>query len=246
MIKQAFILAGGKGTRMHPLTLAMPKPLVTMAGRPLMEYLICQLKNFGMNHIILSLGYKGEQVKEYFGNGSRYGVNIDYLIEDEPLGTAGPLLKEESLLDKNFYLANADEFTINPIDKHISTHLGHSDAIATIFLNTVPDITGYGVVELDEKNEKIVKFLEKPKEDETKSRLINSGRYVVSKKILNYIQGKPPISIEREVFPKIAEDEKLYAFIPREPVYWQSVNTIEALQELERHFSKGRLTWPEC
>lgn len=247
MIKQAIILAGGKGDRMKPLTLATPKPIISLSGRPLIEYLVCQLKNFGFSHVIFSLGYKGEQVKEYFGNGSRYGINFDYLIEKEPLGTAGPLVLGENLLDKDFYLANADEFTINPIDKHVKTHLQSTDAIATIFLYTVPDITGYGVVELDEEKQKIIKFLEKPKEGETKSKLINSGRYVVSKKILEYIEKRgKPTSIEREVFPKIAQDNKLYAFIPNEPIYWQSVNTIEALQELERNFSKGRLNWPSC
>ncbi len=241
-IKQALVLAGGKGTRMYPVTLATPKPLVCIYGRPLLDYLISQLKNTGVEEVLVSIGYKAEQVKDYFGDGTRFGLKIEYLIEDVPLGTGGPLLVAQDKLDDNFYMVNADEFTTLDLTMQAEQHAKNKDAIGTIFLHKVADITGFGVIET--KNGKVTRFLEKPSEYETSSQLINGGRYVLSKKILKYVSNKKPLSIERDIFPKLAEEGKLYGYQSPYPVFWHAVNTIDALKELELMFSKGRLNWP--
>ncbi len=241
-IKQALVLAGGKGTRMYPVTLATPKPLVCISGRPLLDYLISQLKNAGVEEVLVSIGYKAEQVKEYFGNGSRFGLELQYLVEETPLGTGGPLRVAADKLDNTFYMVNADEFTTLDLGLQAQQHEKNKGAVGTIFLHKVADTTGFGVIETE--NGKVKKFLEKPSEYETNSQLINGGRYVLTKKVLDYVTDKKPLNIERDIFPKIAAEGKLYAYSSPHPVFWHAVNTLDALRELELMFSKGRLNWP--
>ena len=107
--KIAFILAGGKGTRLKPITNEIPKPLVPLHDKPILEHTIDLLKKFNIKNIILSIGFKGDKIREYFGNGKRFGVNITYVEEDSPLGTAGPLNLAKSLLTETFLMCNADE-----------------------------------------------------------------------------------------------------------------------------------------
>ena len=103
---KAVVLAGGKGTRLRPLTFSIPKPLLPIAEKPILEIILKNLKKFGITDILISIGFKGEKIKEYFGDGKRFGVNITYIEEDEPLGTAGPLKLAKKFLKSSFIALN--------------------------------------------------------------------------------------------------------------------------------------------
>jgi len=205
-IKTAVILAGGKGTRMKPLTDEMPKPLIPLQGKPIMQHTIELLKKYGIENIIISLGYKGDKIKEYFGDGSKCGVKIRYVEEETPLGTAGPLKLARKFLTGTFVLCNADE--LKNIDLH-DMYLFHreNDSMATIALTTVPDPSAYGVAKL--QGGRILEFIEKPKNPP--SNLINSGLYILEPEVMDLVPDGFAM-VEKDVFPKIAQMERLYGY----------------------------------
>ena len=206
----ALILAGGKGTRLRPLTHEMPKPLIPVHDKSLLEHALDLFKRHGVTKILLSIGYKGEKIKEYFGDGKKYGVQITYLEEDEPLGTAGPLKLAREHLKGTFVMCNADELKDIDLDEMYLQHK-EQNAVATIALTTVPDPSHYGVARL--QGSKILEFIEKPSKEEAPSNLINSGLYLLEPSVLDYLPAKEGmISIERDVFPKIALANKLFGF----------------------------------
>lgn len=206
--KMAFILAGGKGTRLKPITNEIPKPLVPLHDKPILQHTLDLFKKHGITEIIISIGYKGEKIKEYFGNGKRFGVNIQYVEETEPLGTAGPLNLAREYLTDTFVMCNADE--LKNIDLN-EMYLFHKEngAAATLALTTVADPSQYGVAKL--MGSKIQEFIEKPAPGTAPSNLINAGLYIIEPSVLDLIP-KGASSIEREVFPKIAVDGKLFGF----------------------------------
>jgi mannose-1-phosphate guanylyltransferase len=206
--RKALILAGGKGTRLYPITKEIPKPLVPLHDKPIMQHTIELFKKYGIDEIIISIGYKGDKIKEYFGNGKRFGVSITYIEETEPLGTAGPLNLARPYLTDTFVMCNADE--LKNIDLN-EMYIFHKEigAAATIALTTVADPSQYGVAKLT--GNKILEFIEKPPQGTAPSNLINAGLYILEPEVLNYVQ-KGASSIERSVFPFIAKDTKLFGF----------------------------------
>ncbi|MBU2638764.1 MAG: NTP transferase domain-containing protein [Nanoarchaeota archaeon] len=206
-LRKGLILAGGKGTRLKPITDEIPKPLLPVHGKPILQYGIELFKKFGINEIILSIGYKGSQIKEYFGNGERFGVTIHYIEETEPLGTAGPLNLARKYLTEPFVMCNADELKdIDLTDMYIFHKNNH--ALATIALTTVPDPSNYGVARM--QGQKIVEFIEKP--PAPPSNLINAGLYILEPDVLKYVPKKGFAMVEKDVFPKIAAEGKLYGY----------------------------------
>lgn len=209
-ITHGLILAGGKGTRFKPLTHEIPKPMIPLHDKPLMEHTIDLFKKHGITNILISIGYKGEKIKEYFGSGKRFGVNIIYLEETKPLGTAGPLRLAKPYLTGTFVMCNADELKEIDLAEMYLFHKEHG-AAATIALTTVPDPSQYGVAAL--QGPKILQFIEKPPKEQAPSNLINSGLYLLEPSVLHYLPDKDgEVSIEREVFPKAAADGKLFGY----------------------------------
>ncbi len=210
-IKKAFILAGGKGTRLRPITYEIPKPMVPIKGRPLLEHTLDLLKKYDIRDIIISIGFLGHKIKEHFGNGSKFGVKITYVEEDSPRGTAGALrLAKELLSDGDFIMINGDNLFNIDLDKMMRDHFNNK-TVATIALTSVSDPTKYGVARL--QGNKILEFIEKPSLNEAPSRLINAGVYMLSPKIFNYIPDKDFSMIETEVFPKLIEDDQFYGYV---------------------------------
>ena len=205
-IKTALILAGGKGTRMKPITDEIPKPLIPLQGKPILQHTIELLKKYGIDHIIISLGYKGEKIREHFGDGLRYGVKINYVNEKEALGTAGPLRLAKKFIKGTFVLCNSDE--LKNIDLH-DMYLFHREqnSMATIALTTVSNPSDYGVARL--QGGKILEFLEKPKNPPSK--LINAGLYILEPEVLDIVP-EGYAMMENDVFPKIAKLERLYGY----------------------------------
>ncbi|MFC2154104.1 sugar phosphate nucleotidyltransferase [Candidatus Altiarchaeota archaeon] len=137
-INKAVILAGGEGTRMRPFTYEMPKALIPVKGKPLLQHIIDLLRKYEIREIIISTGYLGEKIKEYFGNGSKFGVNITYLEEKEPLGTAGPLKLGKKLLNEPFLMFNGDVLANIDLYDMMRLH-DENNAVATIALTPVED-----------------------------------------------------------------------------------------------------------
>lgn len=208
---KALILAGGKGTRMLPLTATTPKPMLKVQGKPLLEHNIDFLKRFGVQEIIISIGYLKEQIIDYFKDGAAFGVHITYIEEDpqQPMGTAGPLRKAKDLLKgDSFIVLNADELKDVNLEQFYRSHL-QSEGLATIALTTVKDPSLFGVAMLD--GNRILRFIEKPEQGSSPSKLINAGLYVFEPTILDMIPEGFSM-LEVDVFPKLARDGKLYGY----------------------------------
>ncbi len=207
-ISQAVILAGGLGTRLRPITYEIPKALIPVHGRPLTEHLFDLLKKHNVTNISLAVGHMKEKIKDYFKDGSQFGVSLSYLEEHEPLGTAGPLLLARDRFTSTFICQNGDELKKIDIPKMLEVHR-QNNALATIALVKVEDPTMYGVARLDQN--KILEFVEKPTREEAPSNLISSGFYILEPEVLNYIT--PGFCMfEKAVFPRLAQEGKLFGF----------------------------------
>jgi NDP-sugar pyrophosphorylase family protein len=206
-VKKAIILAGGKGTRMRPLTYEMPKPMIPLKGKPLIQHIIELCRKYEIREIILSIGYMGDKIRDHFGDGSHLGVDIKYVEEHEEMGTAGPLLLAKEHLKSPFLMFNGDVLSDIDLADLISFHT-EQNGLATIALTQVEDTSSFGVARL--KGHKIVGFIEKPKSGE-ESRLINAGVYVLEPEVLGYIP-KGKAMLERDVFPKLSDEGKLYGY----------------------------------
>ena len=206
--KVALILAGGIGTRLQPITYEMPKPLITVHDKTLLEHLFDLFKKYGIKDMIISIGYKGNKIKESLGNGRRFGVNITYVEETKALGTAGPLRLAKQFLTDTFIVTNSDE--LKELDL-MDMYLAHkeSGAMATIALATVDDPSAYGVARL--QGNKILEFVEKPKRENAPSNLINSGIYILEPEVIDYIP-EGFAMLEKDVFPKLAHEGKLHGY----------------------------------
>ena len=205
---KAVLLVGGKGTRLRPLTYETPKALIDVNGKTITEHLIDLLKKQGVNEVILSVGYLKEKIKEYFKDGSKFGIKVSYVEEDEPLGTAGPLLLAKNQLTKTFIAGNGDELKNINIKEMYSFHK-QNYALATLALTKVEDPSHYGVARFE--GGRIVEFVEKPKKEDAPSNLINAGFYIIEPEVIDLI--KPDFCmLEKDVFPKLAEQGRLYGF----------------------------------
>jgi len=231
-IKQAFVLAGGKGERLKPLTEKIPKPLVKVKGKPILEYSVELLKKHGVEEIILSVGYLHEKIEEHFGNGKKFGVKILYAIENEPLGTGGALKAAESKLQKNFFMLNGDNIANYDLTELAKAHFANK-AMATLTLSKVDDVSSYGVAKLS--GNKIVEFVEKPKQEDAPSNLVNAGAYAIDKKALEFLPSGFNL-IERTMFPTLAKKGKLFSY--KHKGFWFTTDTFERIEKAERELKK--------
>lgn len=208
--KIGLILAGGKGTRLKPITDEIPKPLLPIQGKPVVEYTIDLFKKYGITTVLLSIGHLGEKIKDYFGDGKQFGVKIIYIEEETPQGTAGPLRLAKKYLTETFVMCNADELKNIDLEEMFMFHK-ENNAAATIALTTVSEPSVYGVARL--QGNRIQEFIEKPKKEEAPSNLINSGLYILEPAVVDYVpEGNETVSIEKDVFPKLAKEGKLYGY----------------------------------
>ncbi len=199
---QALILAGGEGTRLRPLTLTIPKPVVPLVDRPLISYMLEWLARHGVNDVILSCGFLADGVRRVLGDGEKLGMRLRYLEEPRPLGTGGALKFAEELLDDRFMMLNGDVLSDMDLSAQLDQHT-RTGARATLALVGVEDPSAYGLVRLDDDNS-VGEFVEKPGPEQIDTNLINAGAYILEREILD---GMAPaganISIERDVFPAL-------------------------------------------
>eukprot|EP00054_Salpingoeca_dolichothecata_P004359 m.30349 g.30349 ORF g.30349 m.30349 type:complete len:361 (+) comp14536_c0_seq1:39-1121(+) len=218
---KAVILVGGYGTRLRPLTLSLPKPLVPFANTPMVMHQIRALVKAGVNHVVLAVNYRAEVMekvmKEYE---EELGIKITLSLENEPLGTAGPLALARAILDADkepFFVLNSDVVCEFPFDEMLKFHKAHGKE-GTILVTKVEEPSKYGVVVSDKETGRIQRFVEKPQI--FVGNRINAGLYLFEPTILNRIQPKPT-SIEKEIFPAMADDENLFAMDL--PGFWMDV-----------------------
>lgn len=202
-VRQAVIMVGGKGTRLLPLTLTRPKPAMPVLDKPFLKYLIESMADAGIEEIFLACGYKSDVLAHAIGDGSDMGVRIIYSDEDTPLGTGGAIKRLEDRLDPVFLAANGDTLTSVDIAAQIREHF-ESGAAVTDSLSEVDDPSQAGVVRID-RDGRILEFQDKPKREEACSNLVNSGVYVVDKKVLGYIPKDTFYDFSKDLFPLLIE-----------------------------------------
>ena len=208
---KAIILAGGEGTRLHPLTNSVPKPMVPVLNRPFLEHTIAYLKKYGVENIILALSYLPEIIQDYFGDGSNLGVQLTYVLEDHPLGTAGAVKNAEQHLDSSFAVLNGDIFTDLDIADMLAFHR-HREAKASIALTWVDNPRAFGAVETD-RNARIQRFTEKPSPDRVTTNWINAGIYILEPEVLEHVPADSHYMFENGLFPLLLElGEPVYGY----------------------------------
>jgi len=217
---QALILVGGHGTRLRPVTLTLPKPVIPLVDRPFIGYMVDWLARHGVDDIVMACGFLPDGIRAVLGDGIPGGPRLRYVEEPEPRGTAGAIKFAADLLDDRFLALNGDVLTDLDLTALMNQHES-SGARATLALYPVDDPSGYGLVRHAEDGE-ITEFLEKPEPDEIDTNEINAGAYVLEKEILDLVPENADVSIEREVFPRLVGDG-LYS--RRLEGYWMDIGT---------------------
>jgi mannose-1-phosphate guanylyltransferase len=234
---QALVLAGGEGTRLRPLTYTSPKPVIPLAGRPFLSFMLDWVRSHGVDEVILSCGFMSDGVRRVLGD-IYDGMRLRYVIEDEPLGTAGPVRRalDEGVLAERLFVLNGDVLTDIDLGAELADH-ERTGARVTLALHPVEDTASYGVVPLAGDG-RVEAFLEKS-EGELPTNLINAGAYVVERDVVEaMIPAGRAVSFERDVFPALV-GQGLYG---REaPGYWIDIGTPERYLEATWDLLAGRV-----
>jgi NDP-sugar pyrophosphorylase family protein len=235
---KAILLAGGKGTRLRPLTLHTPKPIVPIFDRPFLAYQIGLLKQVPeIDEVILSLNYQPRRLEETFGDGSALGMKLRYVVEPSPLGTGGAIRFASQGVDDTVVVFNGDVMTAVDVNAVVARHRA-SQAKATIVLTPVENPSAYGLVETDPDGN-VRRFLEKPSADEITCDTINAGIYVLEPDTLTRIPKDTVYSIERGYFPSLVEHRETFiAYVERG--YWIDIGTPEKYRDVHRDIFDGR------
>ncbi|MDF3313206.1 mannose-1-phosphate guanylyltransferase [Rhodococcus sp. T2V] len=219
----AVVLVGGQGTRLRPLTLSAPKPMLPTAGLPFLQHLLARIEAAGIKHVVLGTSFKAEVFEEYFGDGSKLGLEIDYVTETEPLGTGGGIRNVlPKLRGDHAMVFNGDVLGGTDLGAILDTHRTR-EADVTLHLVRVGDPRAFGCVPTDADG-RVTAFLEKTQDPPTDQ--INAGCYVFKREIIERIPEGRPVSVEREVFPSLlAEDARVYGHV--DSSYWRDMGTPE-------------------
>jgi mannose-1-phosphate guanylyltransferase len=233
---QALILAGGEGTRLRPLTYTTPKPVMPLAGRPFLSFMLDWARGHGVDEVILSCGFLSDGVKRVLGD-IYDGMRLRYVVEEEPLGTAGPvrLALDEGVLEERLIVLNGDVLTDIDLSAELDQH-ARTGARVTLALYPVDDTASYGVVPTDADG-RVEAFLEKA-DGETPTNRINAGAYVVEREVIESIPAGRPVSFEREVFPRLV-GEGLYGYLAEG--YWIDIGTPQRYLESTWDLLAGRV-----
>ena len=220
---KAVVMAGGEGSRLRPLTVTRPKPMVPIVGKPVMEHILDLLKAHGITEVVVTVQYMASAIEDYFGDGSQLGMQITYSREETPLGTAGSVKNAEEFLDEPFLVISGDALTDFNLSEVIKFHTEHK-AVATLTLAHVANPLEYGVIITDDTGH-IRQFLEKPSWGEVFSDTINTGIYVLDPVIFSYFEKNKPYDFSQELFPRMLEKgDPIYGYIA--DGYWCDVGNL--------------------
>ncbi len=221
-------MAGGFGTRLRPLTTNIPKPMVPMVNRPMMEYIVELLKTHGIKDIVSTLFYQPDSIMAHFGDGSKFGIKMQYLKAEADYGTAGSVRNAKDFLDEKFIIISGDVLTDFDLTSAIKFHK-EKKALATILLTRVPNPLQFGVV-LTKEDGKINRFLEKPTWGEVFSDTINTGIYILEPEVLDLIPEKKEFDFSKNLFPLLLERNLgLYGYIAEG--YWKDIGSLNEYQD---------------
>lgn len=243
MVLDAIVLVGGQGTRLRPLTVTTPKPMLPVAGVPFLTHQLVRLAAAGIDHVVLSTSYRSEVFSAHFGDGSALGLRIDYVTEVEPLGTGGGIRNVADRLtgdrDAPVVVLNGDVLSGHDIASQLATHRDRR-ADVTLHLTEVEDPRAFGCVPCDPAG-RVTAFLEKTPDPVTNR--INAGCYVFTRKVIDRIPAGRPVSVERETFPGLlAEGAALVGYV--ESAYWLDLGTPDAYRRASLDLVTGRASSP--
>lgn len=231
---KAMIMAAGLGSRLLPLTEQIPKPMVPILNKPVMQYSIELLKEHGITDIIINTHYLPEAISNYFGDGSKFGVNLKYSHEEELLGTAGGVKNNRWFLDQSFIIISGDALTNIDLSQMINFHK-EKEALVSIALKSMEDVSNFGVVVTD-KEGKVKAFQEKPQAHEALSNLVNTGIYIFEPQIFDYIPDGF-YDFGQDLFPKLVEmKERIFGF--KTDDYWSDVGSFDIYKKSNWDFLK--------
>jgi len=186
---QTVVLAGGTGKRVFPLAVNKPKPMFKILGKPLIQYVIETMKEADLKDFIIVIGHNGEQIKDHLGNGDNLGVNIEYTLQEEALGTANALERAKDLVEDAFFVVNADDIFESSLIKEMIKRFRESDADIVLSCKPVEETWKFGIIEI--KNDKVTRIVEKPPRGREPSSLAVIGAYLMTKKIFDYCERVP-------------------------------------------------------
>jgi mannose-1-phosphate guanylyltransferase len=233
---QALVLVGGEGTRLRPLTATVPKPVVPLAGRPMITYMIDWLGGHGVDEVILACGFLPDALRETLGEGPPGGPRLRYLTEPRPLGTAGAIRFAADLLEERFLVLNGDVLADLDLSALLQAHEARGAGV-TLGLVAVEDASAYGLVRTTSAGE-VTEFIEKPGEGGAAGGEVNAGTYVLERSVLEEIEPGRAVSIEHDVFPRLI-GRGLFAMTM--PGYWLDIGTPDRYLEATWDILEGRV-----
>ena len=231
-------MAGGFGTRLRPLTMSIPKPMVPLANKPMMAHIVNLLKRHGVRDMISLLYFQPENITSYFGDGSAFDVNMGYMTAEADFGTAGSVKNAESMLDERFIIISGDVLTDFDISAAVDFHI-QKGAKATIVLTRVAQPLQYGIVMTDEAG-RVTRFLEKPSWGEVFSDTINTGIYILEPEVLDLIPAKTDVDFGKDLFPLMLQKQiPLYGYVA--DGYWKDIGNLQEYQLAHADVLAGRV-----
>jgi mannose-1-phosphate guanylyltransferase / phosphomannomutase len=233
------ILAGGKGTRMGSLSAKLPKPMVLLAGKPILQHQLENAKAYGFDDIIMLTGYREEVIQEYFGDGSGFGVNIEYVIDKNPLGTAGSAKELEGKINETFLVFYGDTIMDINLNNLIKFH-NSKKGLVTLVVHPNDHPFDSDILEVDENN-RVHKFIRKPhKSDQYYQNLVNAALYVFEPQIFNYMEKNEYADFGKDIFPDmVTQGVSIYGWNTTE--YIKDIGTVERLKKVEADFLSGKV-----
>jgi mannose-1-phosphate guanylyltransferase/phosphomannomutase len=238
---QAVIMAGGQGVRLRPMTCDLPKPMVPVLGKPVMEYGIELLKKHGIERMAVTMQYLPGRIMSYFGSGDRQGVKLHYFVENTPLGTAGSVRNAMECIKEPFVVLSGDALVDIDIEKAYAFHR-RKGARLTLVLKKSPEPVRFGVVIID-RSGRVVRFQEKPSWDEVFSDLVNTGIYIVEPEIMDEVPEGKPYDFSKDLFPRLLADGcPMYGYVT--DGYWCDIGSPEQYRIAHEDFLSGRIRLP--
>ncbi|SET37446.1 mannose-1-phosphate guanylyltransferase / phosphomannomutase [Natronincola peptidivorans] len=235
---KAIIMAGGKGTRLKPLTCSIPKPMVPILNKPTMAYTVELLKKHAIQQIAVTIAHLPTVITDYFGAGEKWGINLQYYVEEVPLGTGGSVKNAAEFIDDTFIVLSGDSLTDIDIQKAVNFHR-KKQSKATLILKKEAVPIEYGVVITDEDG-KITRFLEKPSWGEVFSNTINTGMYILEPEVLHYYQKGENFDFSKDLFPKLLADNiPMYGYITED--YWCDVGALDSYTQTHFDILQGKV-----
>jgi mannose-1-phosphate guanylyltransferase / phosphomannomutase len=235
---KAVVMAGGEGTRLRPLTSNQPKPMVPIVGKPCMEHIIDLLRRHDMTEVVVTVAFMPQAIRSYFGDGESLGIDIDYSVEEQPLGTAGSVRLARERLDETFIVISGDALCDVDLTELVEAHKAKGAAV-TIGLKSVDNPLEFGIVVTDDDG-RVERFLEKPSWGQVFSDTINTGIYVLEPEVLRHIPADGPYDFSKELFPLLlAMGRPIYGHVLGG--YWQDIGNLDQFRQANFDALDGRV-----